>query len=114
MEYSFTLFQPHREKNIKPNEPIVELRPNGRIMFNKRASELLNNSQFCMLGYDSQNNAVGLLPLTENKSNAFPVRYAAKGAYIGAKKFFKHFDILPQQLCETTPFNSGEYIGIKL
>lgn len=114
MDYSFTLFQPHRERIIKPDEPVIELRPNGRIVFNKKASELLNNYQFCMLGYDPQNKAVGLLPLAENQANAFPVRYAAKGAYVGAKKFFKHFGILPQQLSESAPFNSGEFIGIKL
>lgn len=114
MDYSFTLFQPHRDKVIKPDEPVIELRPNGRIVFNKKASELLNSYQFCMLGYDPQNNAVGLLPLAESQTNAFPVRYAAKGAYIGAKKFFKHFGILPQQLCESAPFNSGEFIGIRL
>ncbi|NLP40774.1 MAG: hypothetical protein GX348_00995 [Veillonellaceae bacterium] len=114
MGYSFTLFQPKREKTVKSDEPLIELRPNGRIVFNKKASELLNNHQFCMLGFDSQNMAVGLLPLAENQINAFPVRYAAKGAYIGAKKFFKHFDILPKQLCESAPFHSGEFIGIKL
>lgn len=114
MEYSFTLFQPHREKITKPDEPLIELNPNGRIVFNKKASELLNSCQFCMLGYDLDNNAVGLLPLTERKINAFPIRYAAKGAYIGAKKFFKHYNILPPQLLESQPFTSGQFIGIRL
>lgn len=114
MDYSFNLFQPHREKVPKTDNPIVELRTNGRIVFNKRASELLNNHQYCMLGYDCKNNAVGLLPLAEQKTNAFPVRYASKGAYIGAKKFFKHFEILPPDAIETAPFTSGDYIGIQL
>lgn len=114
MEFTFTLFQPHREKKKELNEPAVELRPNGRIMFNKKACELLSNYQYCMLGYDQKNNAIGLLPLAENQINAFPIRYAAKGAYIGAKKFFKYFDILPQQQYTSAPFNNGQFIAIKL
>ncbi|CUH96914.1 hypothetical protein P22_3026 [Propionispora sp. 2/2-37] len=114
MECSFTLFEPHRERSSKTIEPIIELRPNGRIVFNKLATELLDNSPFCMIGYDLQANAVGLLPLKERNINSFPIRYATKGAYVGAKKFFKHFNILPQQAVESSPFHSGEFIGVKL
>ena len=114
MEFSFALFEPHRERSTKPEEPLVEVRPNGRIVFNKIATELLANNNFCMLGYDAENKALGLLTLNERKINAFPIRYASKGAYIGAKKFFKHFDILPGQLIENPPFKSGEFIGIQL
>ncbi len=114
MEFSFTLFEPHKNRNIKTDEPVVEIRPNGRIVFNKCASELLNHHHFCMLGYDTHNKALGLLPITDRKINSFPIRYASKGAYIGAKKFFKHFNILPGQLIENTPSLSGEFISIRL
>ncbi|MDR3560271.1 MAG: hypothetical protein P4N59_02350 [Negativicutes bacterium] len=93
---------------------MVAIKPNGRIVFNKRASELLGNKYFCMLGYDSDKRALGILPLESQETNAFPVRYAAKGAYIGAKKFFRHFDILPPQLMENSPFTDGEFIGVRL
>ena len=116
--YSFQLFQPHRVKNASNNNPAVEIRPNGRIVFNKEASILLNDRHFCMLGYDQEKRALGILPVADFENgankNAFPVRYAAKGAYIGAKKFFKHFNILPQSLTRNTPFQNGEFIGIKL
>lgn len=112
--FSFTLFEPRHPRPVKNDEPTVEVRPNGRIVFNKKATQLLENSNFCMLGYDPEKGALGILPMGELKPNAFPVRYAAKGAYIGAKKFFKHFDILPSQLIEHTPFKSGEFIGITL
>ena len=112
--FSFTLFEPHRTRLPKNDQPAIEVRPNGRIVFNKQATQLLENNSFCMLGYDPANRALGILPLGELKPNTFPVRYAAKGAYIGAKKFFKHFDILPSQLLETAPFKSGEFIGITL
>ncbi|MEN6413226.1 MAG: hypothetical protein ABFC84_10800 [Veillonellales bacterium] len=114
MDFSFTLFEPHRERNERPAEPIVAIGPNGRIVFNKKATEMLNGQQFCMLGYDGENNTVGLLPLLDRKTNAFPIRYAAKGAYIGAKKFFTHFNILPTQLVENSPLPAGKFIGIKL
>ncbi|WP_094605051.1 hypothetical protein SPSIL_030970 [Sporomusa silvacetica DSM 10669] len=113
-DFSFTLFEPHRTRLPKNDQPAVEVRPNGRIVFNKNATQLLDNSNFCMLGYDPENRALGILPTEELKPNAFPVRYAAKGAYIGAKKFFKHFDILPSQLVENTPFKSGSFIGLTL
>ena len=112
--FSFTLFEPHRTRKPRNDHPVVEVRPNGRIVFNKRATQLLENNSFCMLGYDPSNRALGILPLGELQPNTFPVRYAAKGAYIGAKKFFKHFDILPSQLVENAPFKSGEFIGITL
>ena len=67
-----------------------------------------------MLGYDPQHNAIGILPLTEEKVNAFPIRYASKGAYVGAKKFFQHFNILPEASVENNPIQADSYIGIKL
>jgi hypothetical protein len=114
MEYSFTLFEPQRSRLAKVDEPLVEIRPNGRIIFNRQASEMLNHSHFCMLGYDSNHKALGLLPIADRKLNAFPVRYAAKGAYIGAKRFFKHFNILPAKLIENSPFFTGEFISIHM
>ncbi|MBP2637816.1 MAG: hypothetical protein H6Q72_3723 [Firmicutes bacterium] len=112
--FTFTLFEPHRSRLPKNDQPAIEIRPNGRIVFNKNATQLLEDNHFCMLGYDFENRALGILPTTELQPNTFPVRYAAKGAYIGAKKFFKHFDILPSQLIENTPFKSGSFIGINL
>jgi hypothetical protein len=113
-KFAFTLFEPRRSKQAKNEQPMVGIRPNGRIVFNKKATALLKEQHFCMLGYDGQNRALGILPLTEVKNNAFTVRYASKGAYIGAKKFFKHFNILPGHLIEHTPFQNGEFIGVKL
>jgi hypothetical protein len=113
MEFSFTMFKPHRTRSGKKDEPLVAVKPNGRIVFNKKAAELLGNRYFCMLGYDSDNRALGIMPVTEQESNAFPVRYAAKGAYIGAKRFFRHFGILPEHVVESAPFQHGQYIGMK-
>lgn len=114
MDFSFKLFEPKKARNIKTDAPVVQVRPNGRIVFNKKATELLSSSSFCMLGYDPDQNAVGILPVTEPKLNCFPIRYAAKGAYIGAKKFFAFFNILPGQPVENAPIQSNQYIGIKL
>ncbi|MBP2656270.1 MAG: hypothetical protein H6Q73_3839 [Firmicutes bacterium] len=114
MEFTFNLFKPRKARNPKSIEPLVAVRPNGRIVFNKQASELLDNHHYCMLGYDPDNRALGVLPLDTQDTNAFPVRYAAKGAYIGAKKFFRHFNILPEQLVENSPFKQGQFIGIKM
>ncbi len=113
MEFSFTMFKPHRTRSGKKDEPVMAVKPNGRIIFNKKAAELLDNHYFCMLGYDSVNRALGIMPVKEQESNAFPVRYAAKGAYIGAKRFFRHFGILPEQVVESAPFKHGQYIGMK-
>ncbi|MCX7780799.1 MAG: hypothetical protein N2491_07780 [Negativicutes bacterium] len=114
MEFSFKLFEPKKMRKTKNDEPVVQVRPNGRIVFNKKATELLNSNSYCKLGYDAQQNAVGILPITEPDINAFPVRYAARGAYIGAKKFFRFFNILPQNLIENAPIRVNQYIGIKL
>lgn len=114
MEFSFALYKPHKARSPKKDEPMVTIKPNGRIVFNKRATELLGNNFYCMLGYDDDNRALGILPLQTQETNAFPVRYAAKGAYIGAKRFFRHFGILPQELLENEPFMQGNFIGLKL
>ncbi|MBP2644707.1 MAG: hypothetical protein H6Q75_147 [Firmicutes bacterium] len=114
MEFSFNLFKPHRERKPKSSEPLVAIKPNGRIVFNSQATELLGNLTYCMLGYDTDNKALGVLPLQTQESNAFPIRYASKGAYIGAKKFFRYFGILPERLIEEHPIKQGEYIGIRM
>lgn len=114
MDFSFKLFEPKKVRKSQNTEPIIQVRPNGRIVFNKKASELLNHSSYCMLGYDPESSAVGILPLPEAQINSFPIRYAAKGAYVGAKKFFKFFNILPVQLLEKAPIQSNSFIGIKL
>lgn len=114
MSFAFQLFEPKKPRNTKNDDPLIEVRPNGRIVFNKKAAELLDNRRFCMLGYDSGNEAVGILPLEEPKTNCFPIRFAAKGAYIGAKRFFKYFNILPADLIENPPIQSGEFLGIPL
>ena len=114
MDFSFDLFKPHKTRPSKKVEAVVTVNPNGRIIFNKRATELLGSKYFCMLGYDANNQTLGILPLDDHETNSFPVRYAAKGAYIGAKKFFRHFDILPQQIVENSPFQHDQFIGINL
>lgn len=114
MEYLFTLFEPRRERSAKTNTPLVEIRPNGRIVFNKTATDLLLDHRFCMLGYDAKNQTLGVLPLAEQKTNSFAIRYAAKGAYVGAKKFFRHFALLPQESLQTTPFQVNDFIAVKL
>jgi hypothetical protein len=114
VEFSFTLFKPHKNRSVRNDDPLVAIKPNGRIIFNKKATELLNKNYFCMLGYDPDNKALGILPMSAQETNAFPVRYAAKGAYIGAKKFFKHFGILPERMVEGAPFTHDEFIGLKM
>ncbi len=114
MGFSFSLFEPKKERLAKNDQPQVEVRTNGRIVFNKKATELLNQSPYCMLGYDETERALGILPVCEGNVNAFPIRYAAKGAYVGAKKFFKHFEILPVQLIRNMPIQDNSFIGIKL
>ena len=114
MDYSFTLFEPRKERMAKANTPLVEVRSNGRIVFNKEATELLSDKHFCMLGFDSSQKTLGIMPLDEQKTNAFPVRYASKGAYIGAKKFFRHFSILPAESVQDSPFQINDFIAIKL
>lgn len=114
MDYSFTLFEPRKNRAAKSSSPMVEVRVNGRIVFNKKATELLSERHFCMLGFDTNNKTLGIMPLDEPNANAFPVRYAAKGAYIGAKKFFRHFAILPEQAIQDTPFQINDFIAVKL
>jgi hypothetical protein len=114
MDYSFTLFEPRKERSAKSNTPVVEIRANGRIVFNKKATELLAERRYCMLGFDQSNQTLGILPLEDQKTNAFPVRYASKGAYIGAKKFFRHFAILPEQAIQDSPFQINDFIAIKM
>lgn len=113
VEFSFTLFKPYRTRSPKTEEPAVTIKPNGRIVFNKQAAQLLESHYYCMLGYDPSNRALGILPVADQEKNTFPIRYAAKGAYIGAKKFFRHFNILPDDLVVNQPFKHGQYIGIK-
>lgn len=114
MGFSFSLFEPKKERLAKNDQPLVEVRTNGRIVFNKKATELLHQNPYCMLGYDESQRALGILPLTDANVNAFPIRYASKGAYVGAKRFFKHFGILPEQLVCNPPVQDENFIGIQL
>ena len=45
---------------------------------------------------------------------SFSVRYTAKGAYIGAMKFFKFLKTQPAELIRVAPVKSGNFIGLKL
>jgi hypothetical protein len=114
MPFSFTLFDPKRKRIPKPIDPIVEVKASGRIFFNKQATPLLGKSQYCMLGYDAENKALGILPLSENQTSGIPVRYTFKGAYMGAKKALRHFGVLPPANLQNQPIQDGRYIAIKL
>jgi hypothetical protein len=114
MAFNFNLFQPKRAARIKSTEPIVEVKPSGQIAFNKQACDLLESKRFCMLGYDPENKAIGLLPTSDSDRNAFAVRYTTKGAYVGAKSFFKHLSLLPQSALQVPPQRSGNFIAIRL
>lgn len=114
MEYTFTLYEPKKERITNSDHPLVEINPSGRIIFNQKASELLAQQDYCMLGYDVQNNVLGIMPIQDFKINSFTVRYAAKGAYIGAKKFFRFFEILPPKSIHASPSPFGEFISIPL
>lgn len=114
MAFTFKLFEPKRKRTSKAGHPVVEVKPTGRIFFNKQASVLLENNRFCMLGYDQENGAVGVLPLNEGQENCIPVRYTAKGAYIGAKKILRHFGILPEAKLANQPIQDGKFIAIRL
>jgi hypothetical protein len=114
LEFNFNLFQPRKYRvRSKVSEPIVEVKPSGRVFFNKQACELLENKQFCMMGYDSDHKVVGILPTAQSDRNAFAVRYTAKGAYLGAKKFLSHFNLLPPSSIQSPPQKNGEFIAIK-
>lgn len=114
MEFSFTPYKPHRETRKKPVEPLVETRANGRIIFNKPASALVQDKPYCMLAYDKDNKAIGIQPIDEQKLNSFVIQHTAKGAYIGAKKFLRDIGLLPTVNVSQTPIQAGEYIAVKL
>jgi len=113
MPFSFTLFEPKRKRLPKSTEPAVEVKANGRIFFNKPATSLLGKSQYCMLGYDAENKALGILPLPGEQTSGIPVRHTFKGSYMGAKKVLRHFGILPQENLQNQPIQDGQYIAIK-
>lgn len=110
MTFSFKIFEP---KKISL-EPMVEITKSGRLFFNKQASNSLENNPFCMLGYDEENNAIGILPVPIDEPNSFPIRYTIGGAYIGVKHFLRHFNILPQENVEKPLVIDGKYLVVKL
>lgn len=114
MNFDFKLYEPMRERKPKNAEPTVEISPSGRIFFNKPALEFLAEKSYCKLGFDLENKAVGVLPIDDVEINSFPIRYTAKGAYIGAKSFFKYINGLPSQLINLSPIKSDNFIGLKL
>ena len=114
MSFDFSLYEPRRNRKHKNEEAMVEVTPKGRLIFNKKATELLEEKRFCKLGFDGKEKAVGVLALDESDVNGFPVRYTSKGAYIGAIKFFKHFGSLPMVVVSGSPIIEGGYIGVKI
>jgi hypothetical protein len=114
MEFNFTSYEPKKRTRAKQVEPLAEVKANGRIIFNKPAATLLESKSYCMLAYDKENKAIGILP-TENKDlNAFAIRHTNRGAYIGAKKFLKDTGLLPSANVAQSPIKVGQYIAVKL
>lgn len=114
MDFRFSLYQPKKYRTNQNLEPIINITQHGRLFFNKAALKLLSERKYCKLGFDWENQAIGILPVDNYELNCFPIRYTVKGAYIGAKKFFKHFNTLPAETLEIMPTQAGEFIGLKL
>ena len=115
MEFSFTTYEPKKRNRRKVVEPYVAVTKNGRIAFNKPATVLVENKPYCILAYDKENKAIGILPLEKQDPNAFVIRHTARGAYVGAKKFLKEIGLLPEwNIEEIIPLKAGDYIAIKL
>ncbi len=114
MEFNFTTYEPKKRTRAKQVEPLAEVKTNGRIAFNKPAAVLLENKSFCMLAYDKENKAIGILPIENKELNAFAIRHTNRGAYVGAKKFLKETGLLPGANIANTPIKAGQYIAIKL
>ena len=114
MEFNFTTYQPKKRTRAKQVDPSAEVKTNGRITFNKPAAELLENKPFCMLAYDKENKAIGILPSEEKELNSFAIRHTNRGAYVGAKKFLKDTGLLPSANVAHAPIKSGQYIAVKL
>lgn len=113
MSFEFTVYET-RKRARKLVEPTIEVKPNGRIVFNKQASELLESKPFCVLASDITNKAIGILPVEKHELNTFSIRNTAKGAYVGAKKFLKDTGLLPGAIVKQAPERAGEYIAVKL
>lgn len=114
MEFKFTTYEPKKRTRVKQVEPLAEVKTNGRIVFNKPAAALLENKPYCMLAYDKDNKAIGILPTDDKELNAFAIRHTNGGAYIGAKKFLKDTSLLPSANVAQAPVKAGQYIAIKL
>ncbi len=114
MEFNFTTYEPKKGTRAKQVEPLAEVKTNGRITFNKPATALLENKPFCMLAYDKDNKAIGILPSEEKGLNSFAIRHTNRGAYVGAKKFLKDTGLLPNANVAHAPIKAGQYIAVKL
>lgn len=114
MELKFTTYEPKKRTRAKQVEPLAEVKTNGRIVFNKPAAVLLENKPYCMLAYDKENKAIGILPTDAKDLNAFAIRHTNRGAYVGAKKFLKDTGLLPSANVAQAPVKAGQYIAVKL
>lgn len=114
MEFKFTTYEPKKRTRAKPVESLAEVKANGRIVFNKPAAALLESKPYCMLAYDKENKAIGILPAEDKGLNAFAIRYTNRGAYVGAKKFLKDTGLLPSANVVQAPVKAGQYIAVKL
>jgi hypothetical protein len=114
MEFKFTTYEPKKKTRVKQAEPLAEVKTNGRIVFNKLAAALLENKPYCMLAYDKENKAIGILPIDAKELNAFAIRHTNGGAYIGAKKFLKDTGLLPGDNVTQTLVKAEQYIAVKL
>ncbi len=114
MEFNFTRYEPKKRTRAKQVEPMAEVKANGRIIFNKPAAALLESKPYCMLAYDKENKAIGLLPIENKELNSFAIRHTNRGAYVGAKKFLKDTGLLPSANVAHTPVKAGQYVALKL
>ncbi len=76
------------------------LNTEGRIYLNRIAHEKLGRPAFVELLFDRRVNVIGIMPSTESKSSAIPVRdkqrQTSLGRVIYASDFCKHFNIRPK------------------
>lgn len=114
MEFKFTTYEPKKGTRAKQIESLAEVKTNGRIVFNKPAAALLESKPYCMLAFDKENRAIGILPTEEKGLNSFAIRHTKRGAYVGAKKFLKDTGLLPSANVAQAPVKAGQYIAVKL
>jgi hypothetical protein len=90
---NFELFAPGRSSADGRGTPSLRILSAGRLVLNAAAQRLLGDTTFVQLLWDADTKRIGIMPSTQEASDAFRVTSAPSQSIITSKAFVEAYDL---------------------